>query len=139
MARIRSLAALLVTLAAAHGKVFAQDAAEAAAPAREQLGDAHKLKILYSGPKGTEREKAFVEFLRGWFDTVESIDAATLSAQAAAPFDVVISDAKRLYPMDPNKGLDLPRAELDASFPKPVVMISAMGGTVQHHTKIDWL
>lgn len=111
-----------------------------APPAAPGLGEAAKLKILYSGVLETPRAQNWLEFLRRNFATVGSIEAASLTPEAAKSYDVVITDANRLYPMDPQKpGIDLPRAGLGMEFDRPVVMIGAMGGTVQSHTKIDWL
>jgi hypothetical protein len=104
------------------------------------LGDAKHLKVLYAGVPDTSRARVFMEFLKANFDTVDEIDVTMLSKESAAPFDVVVCDGKRLYPMDPKKpGLEGPRCSLGADFTKPIVMIASMAGTVQSHTKIGWL
>jgi len=110
-----------------------------AAVAAHDLGEAKQLKVLYAGPSGTEREKAFVTFLREHFTTVAVIDIEMLSVDTAKQHDVVIADGKRLYPMDEKRQLATPRVKIGADFTKPIIMISAVGGTIQKHTKIEWL
>lgn len=128
----------------------ASGAQESAAPAPSSvqrpwlephdLGALKNTKVLYAGVLGTERAKSFVAFLQSNFATVGAIEVTDLSAARAAKFDVVVCDGKRVYPMDPKRpGLDLPHVQLGSDFTKPIVMIGAMAGTVQHHTKIDWL
>ncbi len=119
----------------------AADAAAAAAPAtRYPLGEHHALKVLYAGVDGTPRHAAFATFLATHFDHFRAIDTTQLDAAAAAPFDVVVIDGKRLYPMDPdNPSIDQAKCQLGAGWGKPTVMIGAMGGHVQRHTKLDWL
>ncbi len=59
---------------------------------------------------------------------------------AAASFDVVVCDGKRLYPMDAqNPSIDQADCKRGPEFRKPIVMLGAMAGGVQHHTKLDWL
>jgi hypothetical protein len=112
----------------------------ATAQAAYDLGDAKHLKILYAGVPDTSRARVFTEFLKANFDAVEAIDVAKLSKESAAPFDVVVCDGKRLYPMDPKKpSLNQAQCSLGADFTKPIVMIASMAGTVQRHTKIGWL
>jgi hypothetical protein len=116
----------------------------ASAPAHAQnaydLGDAKHLKVLYAGVPETPRAKAFVDFLKANFDSVGELDVTKLSKASAEPFDVVVCDGNRLYPMDPKKpSLNQAKCDLGADFTKPIVMIASMGGTVQNHTKIGWL
>lgn len=95
--------------------------------------------MLYAGGAKTPRFDAFAEFLRGQFDGFLAIDVSKLNVAAAAPFDVVVVDGKRLYPMDKEKpSIDQAPCSLAAEFGKPIVMIGAMGGYVQRHTKLDW-
>lgn len=115
----------------------------ASAPAHAQsaydLGDAKHLKVLYAGVPDTPRAKAFVDFLEANFENVGELDVTQLSKATAAPWDVVVCDGRRLYPMDPEKpSLNIPKCDLGQDFTKPIVMIGSMVG-VQHHTKIGWL
>jgi len=111
------------------------------APARAQasydLGDAKHLKVLYAGVPDTPRAKAFVEFLKANFEKVGELDVTQLSKATAAPWDVVVCDGKRLYPMD-KPSLNQAKCDLGQDFTKPIVMIGSMVG-VQNHTKIGWL
>ena len=131
----------LVVLAAsfAGDAARAQDAKDAATPAAYDLGDAKHLKVLYAGALDTPRAKSFVEFLKANFEKVGELDVTQLSKATAAPWDVVVCDGKRLYPMDPQKpSLDQAKCDLGQDFTKPIVMIASMVG-VQNHTKIGWL
>ena len=111
------------------------------APAAPRSDEAKRLdlKVLYAGPVDTPRAATFVEFLKQHFATVDALDVTKLSMKTAAPYDVVVADGKRQYPMSQNGGIDLPTAGLGPEFTKPVVVISAQAGTIQHHTKLDWL
>ena len=107
--------------------------------ARPDLGPERATRVLYAGVPGTERERAFLEFLRGSFTTVGNVELAKLSADATRGYDVVVADGPRMYPMDQDSTLPSAGVSLGASFTRPIVMISAAGGQVQRHTKIDWL
>lgn len=114
----------------------------AAGPALAQEGDlgpAKDLAILYAGAPETERAAHYLEFLRRNFRQVDAITLDRLSVPAAAAYDVVIADWKRQYGPGRDVELDFPKLELDASFTKPLIMIGAVGGSIQHHTKLDWL
>lgn len=104
------------------------------------LGEHRALKVLYAGVAGTPRYEAFAAFLLAQFDGGHAIDVAKLDVAAAAAFDVVVIDGKRLYPMDPDApSLDQAHCSVGADWSKPTVMLGAMGGQVQRHTKLDWL
>ncbi len=104
------------------------------------LGPHRALKVLYAGVPDTPRFAAFSAFLAAHFDGFAAQDVTKLDAAAAAPFDVVVCDGKRLYPMDAQSpSIDQAECQLGPDFGKPVVMLGAMGGSVQGHTKLDWL
>lgn len=106
----------------------------------EELGEHRALRVLYAGVEGTPRFEAFAAFLRAHFDGAATIDVTKLGAEAMEAADVVVIDGRRLYPMDPERpSLDLPAADVSSDCTKPIVVIGAMGGRVQHHTKLDWL
>lgn len=135
------------TLLAAAPVAFAQGSPPAAAPAPAttappvyDLGESKHLKVLYAGVADSPRAKSFMEFLKANFEKVGEIDVTQLSKETAAPYDVVVCDGKRLYPMDPQKpSLNQAQCTLPPDFTKPIVMIASMAGTVQHFTKIGWL
>jgi hypothetical protein len=110
------------------------------APAREGLGDAKKLKILYAGYPGGSREASYTKFLRSWFDKVEAIDLQKLDTSTAAPFDVVIADWGSQYGNDgyPKELADA-NVKLGAGFSKPLVVIGAVGGQFSSRSLFDWL
>lgn len=112
-------------------------ASAAQAPAGD-LGAAGNGSILYAGDLASPRAKAYREFLQAHFRKVDGIELKDLSAKAAAPYDVVVADWRRLYG-NGDVQLDVPELELGADFTKPIVMIGAVGGSIQHHTKIGWL
>ena len=112
----------------------------AGAQSSYDLGDFKHLKVLYAGVPETSRARVFMEFLKANFDEVGELDVAKLSMATAAPYDVVVCDGKRLYPMDPQQpSIHQAKGALGPDFTRPIVMIASMGGTVQHFTKIDWL
>ena len=124
--------------AAALAQATPATSAPVPAPSAYDLGDAKHLKVLYAGVPDTPRAKAFVDFLKANFENVGELDVAKLSRQTAAPWDVVVCDGRRLYPMDPKQSLNQPKCDLGPDFTKPIVMIASMVG-VQNHTKIGWL
>lgn len=103
------------------------------------LGDAAKYKILYAGKTGDVRENRFVKLLKAHFAHVDSIDASALSPGKAAAYDVIVADWQRRY----DRGGGFSDAGFSVSLPgdfsKPIVMIGAVGGEIQRHTKLDWL
>ena len=107
-------------------------------PPQESLGPAKALKVLYAGAPGAERTAHFMEFLKPWFAQVDSVGLAQLNSRSAAAYDVVIADWKRQYKDGNPEDFDAP-AVLNAAFTKPVIMLGAVAGTIQRHSKIDWL
>ena len=103
------------------------------------MGASRSLKVLYAGVPGSPRETAFLALLRAAFATVDATDLTTLSMRTAAGYDVVVADGRRLYPMREGEGLATTSLALGPEFTKPIIAISAVAGTIQHHTKIDWL
>lgn len=132
---------MLTTWLAASMLFVAQDKepAAVAAPAEFELGAERKLAVLYAGVLETPRAQSFVEFLQANFDRVGALDVTKLSMATAAGYDVVVADGNRVYPMDPQKGLGLPKIVLGPDFTRPIVMLSALAGQMQTHTKIGWL
>jgi hypothetical protein len=140
--RLRRFASLFVFAASVAGvSALAQSTPAPDAPAAPtyDLGDAKHLKVLYAGVPDTPRAKAFVDFLKANFEKVGELDVAQLSQQTAAPWDVVVCDGRRLYPMDPQKpSINQAKCNLGPEFTKPIVMIASMV-SVQNHTKLGWL
>lgn len=105
----------------------------------EDLGAAKELRILYAGALESERAKHFLEFLAPWFAKVDGIALDELTSKAAAPYDVVIADWKRLYGPEGYVNENSPSARLEDGFEKPIVMLGAVAASIQHRSKIDWL
>ena len=110
-------------------------------PAQQEfpLGGAAQYKILYAGKPGDVREKRFVALLKTHFAKVDSISLSELNADKAAPYDVIIADWSRRYTKDSGFHGRGAGANLPQEFSKPIIMIGAVGGEIQRHTKLDWL
>ena len=111
-------------------------------PAQDQyndLGEANRYSILYAGHPGGEREAAFVEFLKSWFSRVDTISLPELKPGSAEAYDVVVADWTRLQGKDGFQSSNRPRGNLTKAFDKPVILIGAVAGEVQRHSKINWL
>ncbi|MBK7875988.1 MAG: hypothetical protein IPJ77_09580 [Planctomycetes bacterium] len=52
------------------------------------------LAVLYVGEPGTERERAFVDFLRSHFMRVGTLAPKELSQKSSLGFDVVVADGR---------------------------------------------
>ena len=106
---------------------------------QQTLGPAKEMKVLYAGALGEKRADRFLAFLEPWFAEVEAIGLDQLDMKIAAPYDVVIADWKRQYENgDSRDDADAPMV-LKPSFTKPVILLGAVAGTAQYHSKIDWL
>jgi len=110
-----------------------------APPQDDEMGEARKFKILYAGQTGDDREDRFVKLLRERFDKVDSISLQKLSAEAANGYDVVVADWGRRYKGKGFSADKAPRAKLSPNFSRPIVMIGAVAGEIQHWSKINWL
>ena len=95
------------------------------------------VKVLYAGAPDAPRTKEFVEFLARAFAKVGTIDAGTLSMDAAREFDVVIVDS----PNGANSHDARKIGAIGRDFVKPTILMGAAGGDVLHHLdiKLDWL
>jgi hypothetical protein len=106
---------------------------------QEEMGEAAKLKILYAGKPCDVREERFLKLLRSHFLKVDAISLWELSPAKAGGYDVVVADWGRRYKRGGFSSEEGHRFQLSPDFVKPVVMIGAVGGEIQHHTKLDWL
>ena len=113
-------------------------AAQEPATKPQDLGPAAEYKILFAGDKEGPREIPFVELLRRHFKKVDSIPLKELNPKTAAPYDVVIADWKRRY-VDGKYASARPPCALEKTFSKPIIMIGAVAGDIQHDSKLDWL
>src|SRR5262245_53408493 len=132
---VRSLPAVLLIATAPLARPVAGPATAA-----DDLGAARQSKILFAGFPGGEREQRFLAFLKPWFAQVDAISLKELDAKRAAPYDVVIADWKRFYADGAPGNEDRSGATLSRDFGKPILMLSAVAGEIQHHvSKIGWL
>jgi hypothetical protein len=109
-------AALLVVLVAGTWSRAQSQAAPAA-------GEVSKLRILYAGHPGTDREKDFVGFLKKYFDVVRTGDLATFKEADTQGFDVTLLD----WDINEFKG---PRPRLSQNFSRPVMTLGVPGGLI---------
>jgi len=109
---------------------------------RDALGNHAEIKVLYAGHAGNTRETAWLEFLRSWFETVETTSLDKLSPAVASRYDVIVADWRRFYggkSEDTGKGRSA--FELPRDWSRPTIMIGAVAGEIARalDTKIDWL
>lgn len=123
------IAALLALLAFGSA---AQSAKE-----KEALGEARKLKILFAGKRGGDREARFAAFLVKYFAKVDAISLELLSEKTAAAYDVVIADWERRWAHGDYQDHKKPKVRLPDSFSKPVIMVGLVAGEIQKHCKIQ--
>jgi hypothetical protein len=96
---------------------YAQTQPSSAAP---ELG---KLRILYAGRPGSDREKDFVGFLKKYFDVVQTGNLETFKEADTQGFDVTLLD------WDWND-LQGPRPTVSERFSRPVITIGVPGGLI---------
>jgi hypothetical protein len=103
---------------------------------KEALGDAKKLKVLYAGKRGGDREAKFAGFLARLFAKVDAIGLEQLTEKAAAPYDVVIADWERRYAHGDYQDNKKPKYKIPDGFSKPVILVGLVAGEIQKQTKI---
>lgn len=101
------------------------------------------LKVLYAGKADGHRERVFGAFLEKWFERPATMPLEELSAQTAAPYDVVIVDWVSQYGCDgyAKRGNSLFSAPivLGPDFTKPIIAMTYVGTNVRRDYKLDWL
>jgi hypothetical protein len=110
-------AVALSLILAADTRSYAQNQPSSALP---ELG---KLRILYAGRPGSDREKDFVGFLKKYFDVVQTGNLETFKEADTQGFDVTLLD------WDWND-LQGPRPTVSESFSRPVITIGVPGGLI---------
>jgi hypothetical protein len=86
-------------------------------------GEVSKLRILYAGHPGTDREKDFVGFLKKHFEVVRTGDLATFKEADTQGFDVTLLD----WDINEFKG---PRPQLGPNFSRPLMTLGVPGGLI---------
>lgn len=101
----------------------------AAAPSRAQsqpvpaAGEVSKLRILYVGHSGSDREKEFVAFLKKYFEVVQTGNLQTFKEADTEGFDVTLVD----WDTNEFKG---PRPRLSETFSRPIITLGVPGGLI---------
>ena len=93
---------------------------QAQSPSAPATGEISKLRILYAGHPGTDREKDFVGFLKKYFDVVQTGNLKTFKEADAEGFDVTLLD------WDWN-AFEEPGPKISESFSRPVVTLGTAG------------
>jgi len=91
------------------------------ASANPQLN--RRLKILYAGRPGSDREKDFVAFLRKYFDVVQTGNLEAFQEADTQGFDVTLLD------WDPNAS-EGPTPAISPSFSRPVITLGIRGALI---------
>jgi hypothetical protein len=108
-----------------------------------------RLKVLYAGNPGSDREKDFKALLEKHFAEVGTTDYRKFKDGDAKGYDAVILDWTSIYPRDQDgkisktfNGLKTPdpRPEISEGYDRPTILIGAAGGFVAQglRLKIDW-
>jgi hypothetical protein len=99
-----------------------------AAPAQ---ADAYKskLRILYAGRPGSDRETDFVGFLKKYFDVVQTGDLRTFKEADTQGFDVTLLD----WDTNEFKG---PRPQISESFSRPLITLGVPGALICSHWRL---
>ena len=90
------------------------------APAAPELS---KLRILYAGRPGSDREKDFVGFLKKCFNVVQTGNLETFKDADAQAFDVTLLDWD-------SKELEGPTPAVSESFSRPVITLGIRGAMI---------
>jgi hypothetical protein len=119
MSRI-GLASLAVALLAA---LPTSPRSYAQAPSAAPNAQVSKLRLLYAGQPGSDREKDFVGFLRKYFETVQTGNLQTFQEADTQGFDVTLLD----WSVNEFKG---PRPRLSETFSRPLITLGVPGGLI---------
>ena len=86
-------------------------------------GEVSKLRILYAGHSGSDREKEFVAFLQKHFAVVQTGNLQTFQEAETEGFDVTLLD----WDTNEFKG---PRPALSETFSRPIITLGVPGGLI---------
>jgi len=86
-------------------------------------GELSKLRILYVGHGGSDREKEFVAFLKKYFAVVQTGNLPTFQEADTAGFDVTLLD----WDTNEFKG---PRPKISETFSRPMITLGVPGGLI---------
>jgi len=92
-------------------------------------GEVSKLRILYAGHSGSDREKEFVAFLQKHFAVVQTGNLQTFQEADTQGFDVTLLD----WDWNATNG---PRPKVSPSFSRPVMTVGVPGGFMSRQWKL---
>jgi hypothetical protein len=92
----------------------------APSPSVPPATEVSKLRILYAGRPGSDREKDFVDFLKHYFDVVQTGNLETFKEADAQGFDVTLLD----WDINAFEG---PCPALSENFSRPVITLGVHG------------
>lgn len=115
--RISVASAALVGILLAGTWSHAQSASVPAA------GEISKLRILYAGRPGSDREKDFVDFLKKYFDVVQTGNLQTFKEADTQGFDVTLLD------WSINES-ERPEPTVSESFSRPMITLGIPGALI---------
>jgi len=90
------------------------------APAASEVS---KLRILYVGHSGSDREREFVAFLKRYFEVVQTGNLQTFQEADTQGFDVTLLD----WDTNEFKG---PRPKISETFSRPMITLGVPGGLI---------
>jgi len=93
----------------------------AQSPSAPAAAETSKLRILYAGHPGSDRERDFVGFLKKYFDVVQTGNLQTFKEADTQGFDVTLLD----WDINEFKG---PRPKISESFSRPMITLGVPGG-----------
>jgi len=96
---------------------------QAQSPSPPAAGEVSKLRILYAGRPGSDREKDFVGFLKQYFDVVQTGNLETFQEADTRGFDVTLLD----WDVPVLKG---PCPAFSDGFSRPVITLGVHGSMI---------
>jgi hypothetical protein len=133
--RVVPAALVVILLTGAWGHVQSQSA-----PAADDIS---RLRVLYVGHPGSDREKDFVQFLGQHFETVKTGDLSTFTNRDAEDSDVAILDydgdgfkapRPKIMPWFLDEGPKDSPSPARPWFTRPVITVGVAGGLMS----LDW-
>ena len=96
---------------------------QAQSPSAPAASEVSKLRILYAGRPGSDREKDFVAFLKKYFEVVQTGNLQTFKEADTQGFDVTLLD----WDTNEFKG---PRPKISETFSRPMMTLGVPGGLI---------
>jgi len=100
-----------------------QETQQVAKPGKIEISEKIDLRILYAGLPNTDRAKDFVDFLKTYFQQVETTDYNTFTGSHTAEFDVAIIDHNGV-------GFRAPRPSISRQYSRSTVTMGVPGAFI---------